>query len=416
MLISVHKSGQKKSIVPLEPTSNLTNVREILEGRKLMLTTDRFLKDDSELAKSDEVTIRLSDILTGTKGDSLSIGSATTDDPLDPGDDVQRYIALSDAQKNSLFKTINIFNGLVVSNNGLSHGTERLYSWKFDGRKFPNALSPDVVAQINYSFTFNEAVNSIKRFTSESASVDLDTPVASASANFKDEQSKTTTKETVTQYISGKFTLRKMKLNLKAENIVLNPKFEQELNKAIQKADDFQKYIGILTVLKEWGHYVPLKFTLGGYIYATDSTEISKFSEAEEQKTSFGGSFKASFNGIGGGAAYEKAEGSETKTSKTNKFQNIQTQYFGGRADATKDYETWSKSLNNAAYWRVASYDEFIPTIALVNDPHLLDIAIQLMDKYAFYPNAVEFQPLLDMKKYGTTVQELVADPTDIWS
>ncbi len=152
-------------------------------------------------------------------------------------------------------------------------------------------------------------------------------------------------------------------------------------------------------------------------IYASDSTEISDFSEAESEKQKFGGSFKAKVKDIGGGASYERSQGSEQTTTTSNKYQAINLQQIGGlpgiieSAKQDAAFGDWAQSLDSAKNWDIACYDQLMPSLQLLADKSLQGACIGLINKFRSYPAALQRQPVIQMGKYATVIQSAGGNP-----
>jgi hypothetical protein len=131
----------------------------------------------------------------------------------------------------------------------------------------------------------------------------MSSPYASGEAEYKTEHSKGTSSSQVTEYLVTRYIVRKVLLQADTDKLSVNPQFSTAIIQAVKDNEDtIQGYYNVIKALDRWGYYIPVEFKLGGVIYATTTTKISDFSEAESNKEEFNGSFKAAFDGIGGGA------------------------------------------------------------------------------------------------------------------
>lgn len=410
-LISVHKEGQASQLVNLDTDSKLSKVRTTLEQKSLMSENDLFLRGASQLGKSDESSIPLSSILTGDNNDTLDIGRAKSDNPIGVDDGVQDYQDLDNAQLSALYSHINIFRGLTFQSTGFQRTFKKVYGWKNDA--FPPALKPRISSRVDFKTAYSKITHTMNTSSSDEASVSLDTPYGGGSAEYKYAKTHSTSSSEVTEYITGRFTINKVKIQVDPDNLVVDSAFEKAVSDAIKSSphDAFNQYYALLEVLNNWGYYIPLEFTLGGALLSSDHTTISDYSESDTNKQEYGGSFKAAFDGIGGGASYKHAEGSETTTTTSNKFQITSFEQIGGRDGTTNKYDTWASSLDKVKYWDIASFDKLYPTIGLLSSAPLQNTCLSLMNKYATYPHAVDVQPYLNMTNYATSVEDLYSSP-----
>ncbi|REH54955.1 MAC/Perforin domain-containing protein [Tenacibaculum gallaicum] len=408
-LIVFQKSGATSISYPFDVNDTLAQVRKTLESPKadsFMDKDDYFLNHGSKVLVSSEKTITLSILLDGSN--TVNIGSPEHSDPLDPKDGVQHYMNLSNVEKESLFNNIQIFNGLTFNPTyGFQKSFKKIYSWK--DNQFPDSVIPRVLTEVVYTDSYSKVTHSLQETSTDSSSVSLNTPYGGGEAEFKYEKSKETSSSKVTEYITGKFLVRKVALQIDLSKFQSSDEFNQAINQALHDNmdNDFQACKAVLEVLNEYGYYVPKQFNLGGALFSSDTTTITEYSESETNKQEFGGSFKAAFDGIGGGASYNHAQGSTEKTTKSDKFQITSFSQVGGRAGTSNDFNEWAKSLDKAMYWGVATFDEMLPSVALISNVPNMNKIIQLFDKYSSYPGVLEVQPYVNLLDYATSVQDL---------
>lgn len=414
-LIKINKPGTVPVSVQLDPASMLSEVRTTLEatdsatpGEKVMDSTDSFLNQGSVILKSQEATTTLGALLAG--GNSITIGAGTADDPLATQDGVQHYNDLSDAEKTSLFNKIQIFKGLTFGGTeGFGKSFKTVYSWK-DGTN-PDVVLPRILTEVSTVSAYTKVTHAMEDSNVQSGSASLSTPYGGGDAEFKYAQSKSKSSSQVTQYLTGKFIVRKVEISIDPTQFVIDPAFEAAIANAVDlssNSDKFQQYFNLLKVLNQYGYYIPQEFTLGGALLSSDSTTISDFSESKTTEQEYGGSFKAAFDGIGGGASYKNAQKNTTTTTTSTKFQVTSFNQIGGKAGTSNDFDNWAASLDKAIYWDVASYDKLLPTLAIISDAQVQNKCLNLINKFQSYPNAVELQPNLSMLDYGTAVESIL--------
>lgn len=412
-LITVHniRSGAEKA-VELNTSSMLSATRATLEGLNLMNVGDFFLDNGkTETEKSQESYIPLSSLVENK--------AVTVGEPQQPGTDgVDHYNHMPESQKQALFENIQIFRGLTITKElGFGKTFKNIYSWK--GDYLPEANTPRIVTEVNYASSFNKVTHMLTTFGSDSDSISLSTPFASAEANFKHEQGHSSSGSKVTEYLTARFIVRKVALDVEKDKLSVNSDFVAAVENAVSgyesgdNGSGLTAYSNLLTVLNEWGYYIPLTFTLGGVLYSTDSTTISEFSQAESEKEEFGGSFKAAFDGIGGGGSYRHAHGSSSKTTSSSKFKDITIDQVGGLAGSSNDYSTWAKSLNKAINWSFASSSKLLPSLYLLSfgdakAKSTLNTCLTVLDGYNSVGSMQYLQPYLNMGQYSTDIEVLL--------
>ncbi len=408
-LIIFQKTGAVSISYPFDITASLTQVRSVLtssQAGNFMAPNDFFLNNGSKVLIATEDGLTLDALID--EQDTVHIGIPQVQDPLDPQDGVQSYDDLSAVEKNAIFENNQVFHGLSFTpNEGFQKSFKQLYTWK--NNQFPDAVTPRVSTQVVYTDSFSKVTNSLQETSTHSGSVSLNTPYGGGEAEFKYEQSKQTTSTEITAYITGKYLVRKVALQMDLEYFEPTQDFDNALNTVLQMHanNDFKACKAVVEVLNTYGYYIPKKFNLGGVLFSSDTTTISEYSETETNIQEFGGSFKAAFNGIGGGASYSNAQGSTQTTTTSDKFQITSFSQIGGRTGTSNDYNEWAKSLDNAIYWGVATLDELLPSIAIMSNIANMNRIILLFDKFNSYPGIHEIQPHINLLEYATATQNI---------
>lgn len=411
VLVTIKKSstGTNQALL-LDPESKLDATREALAGKKLMSINDSFLRNASTVINREyESLIALSAILQD--GDVLLIGQATLTPSIDPKDDVSRYNLLNSDQKLDIFRNIQVFRGLTFGSDSFGKTFEDVYGWA--PGYTPAANNPHVTSELSSDYAFTKTTSELRTYSSRSRSLNVSAPYASGSAEYKTARSKTTSSSKVTEYLSSKYIVRKVDLQVDPRQLVVLPAFVNAVRDAMSGLEDKPEgYYKLIQVLNKFGYYVPQELTLGGAILGTDNTEISDFSEADTRKREFNGAFKRELDKIGGGAAYDSSKGEEKSSSTSAKFQTIAMRTIGGAPGLEKDYPAWAKSLDPAANWSLADVSVFRPTLVLLAQSEegrrLLETAIHLIEKFCHAPGMANYQPFLDMGAYNGTVQEII--------
>jgi hypothetical protein len=172
--------------------------------------------------------------------------------------------------------------------------------------------------------------------------------------------------------------------------------------------------VAIVNALNKFGWYVPVQFVLGGVLYTQQTSESSSWSEAQTQSESFGGSFQASFDGIGGGAAYSSADKSGTTSSGSSGSASLSFTAIGGTPADANDYAKWSASLADANNWNVSSYLTLTPSVYFLqnmggtNNAMLYAIVHLIASQYALSPELQDLQPVIDCAGYVSAVEALL--------
>lgn len=406
LLVQVKKTNGTSQAYQLDTTSTLAAIRLFLTGKRQMSINDSFLVDSTTPVDRDqEATIKLADVL---KDKVLLIGVSTDTSPIATDDGVSRYNLLNDDQKKAIFDNIQVFRGLTIGSDTFGKTFNDVYTWA--AGYTPAANNPRVITELVSNYAFNRVTKEVKSFSSDASSVNFSSPYGSGEAEYKTEKSKTTSSSKVTEYLMTKYIVRKVDLKVDPQRLVVSPAFVAAVRNALKNNEKTAEgYSNLIAVLNDFGYYVPIEFTLGGAILGTDSTQISDFSEAESEKKEFNSSFKAEFEGIGGGAAYKNASGTDKTNTTSTKYQNITMQLIGGDPGLEKDYPKWAESLKPAIKWSMADVGRFLPSLLLLAQDdegrQLLGKAINLIEKYGSNGNTARLQPFIDMHAYNTTMQ-----------
>lgn len=396
-LIKVNK-GQSSQSLMLDTSAKLNAVRQTLSSPpiSMMGAGDSFLNSGSPVAQGMESLIQLS-ALTGSTN-TLSIGTGAD---IGGNDSVQRYNQLSEPSKRALFDNLQIRRGLSMDNTGMVKTFKDLYDWKLGA--LPDANMPRVLNEVEQDYTFTEQTKTLQTTGVQSGSLSLTTPYGGGSANYEYAKSHSTSSSETTMYMTARYLSNKVDLNVSLSNIQGNTAFIAAVKSAVTgHENDITGYQNLVNVLNEWGWYIPVQYTLGGAVFATKQSQISKFSEADEESQKFGGEFKGAFDGIGGGAAYENSSGTKSTSSTSTEHSSVQLQQIGGRAGTSGSYKDWNDSLNDAVTWNTTKFQKLYPSLMLLsgvaNDT--LGTCDALLQKYNSYTQVKSLQPYIDVKGY----------------
>ncbi|WP_152682005.1 MAC/perforin domain-containing protein [Chromobacterium subtsugae] len=406
-LVLVEKTNGEKRNFRLELEATLRTTRTKLTEASFMSASDDFLVNNAPIDRNDETELQLNDLWTSSEAKVLRIGSADNGLPV-PDKTVDRYNKLDTQQKLSLFNNLQIYHGITVSpENGFGRTFKAcIASWQ--PNQLPAAIMPNFITKVVVESTFNEVSHSLTTSSVEKGSVSLTTPYGGGESGFEYAKSQTTESKKVTEYLSAKFLVNKVVLDVDIANLQLVEDFEQQVLDAVRSSLPIDQYDKLIRVLNERGYYIPKRFTLGGSITSTETTKVWEYSESESEKREFSVGFKIAIKGFGGGGDYSNSQGSESSNSQTSKYSNLTLSKKGGQADAS-NYAEWTKTLNPAINWDVISYDELYPTLALLKDKRLLHFCLNVLENYYTYPTVIDKQKIIHIGQYVTRVQSLLS-------
>lgn len=404
-LVLVERTDGEKQNFPLVLEAVLREIRHKLSDRGFMSDDDAFLLHNAPIALQDEESVTLDQVVGKDGAAPLQIGQA--DGGLDPGDtSVDRYNRLNTSQRLALFNNLQIYNGLTASPEQGFTRTFKPCIANWHETQLPESVQPNFVTQVVVSSSFSEVEQSMAVSSVDKASASVDTPYGGGQSSFEYAQKHSKDSKKVNEYLTGKFLVNKVLLDVDVSNLQLVPDFEPQVLAAVKSGNEIDLYANLIGVLNERGYFAAKRFTLGGALLSTSSTTISEFSEADSEQTDFSVGFKAAVDGFGGGGDYSHSEGSEKSSSTKTKYSNLNITKRGGSAEA-EEYADWAKSLNPAINWDVISYDELYPTLALISDKSLLRYCLKLLNTYNSYPTVQDKQSVISIAKYATQIESI---------
>ncbi|MFF0146297.1 MAC/Perforin domain-containing protein [Amycolatopsis sulphurea] len=402
-LIDVEKIGGGSRAVPLDVAATLDVVRAELSKDNFMTPEDSFLFNKAPVDHKQEKDIKLSDLL-GESGTTIYIGQHGN---LKSQDGVEKYNQLTGSDKKALFDSVYIYRGLILSNDGLTRSTRGdVCTWS----GLPTPTQPTVTSEKSTEYTFSEFTSSLTISGMKSGSVSVATPFADAKAEYKYSQEHSVNKKDASEHLVSRMWVRKIFLRVDRKTMTARPGFAQEVEEAVayKTEPDSSHYAKLLEVLDDWGYYVPLEFTLGGAIYAKESTTITSFEESTKESEDFGASVEARFNGIGGGGDYKQADGKDSTKTESGKYKNTILRALGGApVIAESDYFNWVQSLGYAINWVVIENLKLCPTVALLPKSDTITRVIKTIEKNAGLPGDHNF---INLPNYRTDIQRIL-DP-----
>ncbi|XVS67074.1 MAC/perforin domain-containing protein [Actinosynnema sp. CA-299493] len=356
--------GMSKSF-QLDREGTLTLVRGKLQEDGIMWGEADFLFKDSPVDRSAEGTTTLSEIIDADEDDTIFVGKVR-EKSLDD-ENALKYWQLTDTQKWEVLGGVGVLRGRTLRKEGLKKTFRDVCTW----RELPAHNRPDVTTEKATTYRFSEVTSHLEVSGVQSGSVSLSVPFGEAKAEYEHEKKQSHDHKTVSERLVNRFVVRKVILKQYLEKMGPAAEFVEKVDKAatFEGSPTEDNYKDLVAVLDDWGFYVPTLFTLGGLVYATETTEITEFSQAETERKDFGASVSATFRGVGGGANYKQAEEKNSTKSGSNKYQNITLQSIGGMAISShEDYTSWAESLDRPANWAINEYAELLPSLVLLKD------------------------------------------------
>ncbi|KAG4076676.1 hypothetical protein HA402_001963 [Bradysia odoriphaga] len=186
----------------------------------------------------------------------------------------------------------------------------------------------------------------------------------------------------------------KVYLSIDPEQITPDYGFIQKVKAALTGKDgDVDKYQALVEVLNEWGWYVPLNFTLGSALYATQIKEVDSFEQARTESTNFSANFKTEFKQLAGGAG------------------NSSFFELGGSIIGKDNFNDWLNSLDDATTWDVIGYTKLYPSLMLLNNTEnaTLTDCLGLLRKFYTNQYVKDLQKYISVKDYEFQIAKIVS-------
>jgi len=193
----------------------------------------------------------------------------------------------------------------------------------------------------------------------------------------------------------------KLKTDVKTD-VKPNPEFSLAIWRALyESGQGIHRYVKLLEVLKEFGHFLPTEFQLGGAAFFEERAMVDKRKDIKMNSFSTKSGLEGTIKGVelSAGVGHEQAQKNENEDQLEER--TTETFVIGGDAGtvAKDSYSEWLKSLKSHTYWKVIKYDAFVPTIRFL-DPRLLAPCLAVLKEYAKDPLTAQ-HTCIDMMDYA---------------
>lgn len=412
-----HSSGAPAVLLPLDNELPLSQIREQLQAAGIMTADDYFLfkGNTAQAALSAESIFKLQDVICAdidadAPADvfTLYIGQAHGEQISEDLTQYHKWENLSLAQQRQVLAVSYAARGFTLN---LKQGLVRSFKDAYALKELP--LSTDIGANTltQSDYAFSKAARDLKLNFSAGASLDLKIPFFDAGAEYKYQQEHSVSSEQAEEYLLYKLLVIKAKLKLEQRHMQVNPQFVNDAFAAVKVQDPARSMGKLLSVLNEWGFYVPLCFTLGGMMYSSEQTKISDFKEAASESHAFSSTVQSKF--VSGGFSFDST-GSES-TEISSKYKNSMIIQIGGTEGSSISAEVFASSLENPLQWKIIDTAQVLPTVVLLNNHGMeglpLDLGtlcIDLINEHYNLPIAVNMEPCLNLHAYATHAQRLL--------
>jgi hypothetical protein len=172
-------------------------------------------------------------------------------------------------------------------------------------------------------------------------------------------------------YITSSFSLPKVELSLPLEYPCASDEFLAAIQGALAAGSQSEKEKRLFCVLREFGHFVPRRITVGGKLYSTEERELKAAETASEVAKKHANEVQASISvstaWFGGGVEGKSAWGTSTMDQETQKSlheaQSLILNAVGGEGGYVKDLGKWSESLQSYTRWQTINMTDLSPSI-----------------------------------------------------
>lgn len=411
MYVNVRNKETGDSIgVALEKSMTLLQVRKKLEEADFMPQNVMFLSNDSIVRKEDEGLIALDEVIdTQCKPPKLLIGLHCDIDPLS---NVSDFTNLTNSEIMDFFKKKQLCRGLIFSKE------DDIKKTSVDTFTLTSVPDFNIEANNTYSssyYAFSKQSLSLSLRTSDKSSLSLNTPFLDVSAEYARQKSAKTNSEAITEYLLSKYVVSLISFKINPKKCLPSDEFIKSVNHIMTvDIEPERKAVLLLEELDTYGLYIPVEFTMGGALYAEESTKINEFSMAETEKNDFSVSVNAKFNGYGGGASTSGGTENESTVSSSSKYKNVTIQQIGGKAGSTENKDVFISSLETLSTWEIVDIIKFYPSVFLLAkarnftdiDPTLFIKVKNLLNRFYNHKFLIEHQPCINMRQYIDILNE----------
>jgi len=416
-LVKVVDGFNAGGVLELDLSAMLSSTRTTLEGEAtvLMKADQLFIVDGSPLEKDDEDTTALSVIMTTPSSGPfiLTVGNGSV-----PIAGATAWTTMSGGQKATVLNEVaQVVKGLSLSaDKGLYKVTYDALKPIVSGKSEWTSSIPRIQSSITTNSYFSKYASSIATSSSNGGSLSVDTPYGGGSVSYAHAQSHNSGKSTVSSYSVGTYNVNKVDVALDQSKLKLTDDFSTALSTAISLPDAPSQFIGVIQALNKYGWYVPVEVMLGGVLLTSEESQSTSWSESQSTTDTFGASFKASFDGIGGGAAYKHSNTSKTSSSGSNGTSSLSFTAIGGAAADSNNFTKWAKSLEPVSAWSTSEYKSMVPSLYPLfnmggsNKTMLYTIKNMMAQQYAISPELQQLQPLIDVGAYLTVLNGLLPE------
>lgn len=411
ILIAIRNSNRRSESVSLNLSSTLENIRNVLAENQLMNENDRFMNNNIPVNKKSEQNTTLGALL-GIRRE-LIIGAPGSIGDLN---DEVKYTLMTFEEKRFLLgeENINVYNGLTIEkgsadNVEFKRKFKKLY--KFADDYEPSANNPIIPFKSKEFTAFTEDAHSMQCSGVNSTSISLTTPWITAEANFEHAKSKLQSSGHIKSYYTKRFTNNKVELSVDPAHIIVEDEFVNAFKNVMTAHErPMDCCYDLVSILNEYGWYIPLQYTLGGAIYTTKISEVSTLEDANKESIEFGIKAEVSFARFGGGASFKNNDSIESSSNRKESVERMTFYQIGGSVIGQDDIDQWENSLKNASNWNIICNTSLMPSLLLLRGKHneTLRNCLLLLRNHSYSKWIKELQPYINIGEYEFEIADRI--------
>jgi hypothetical protein len=280
------------------------------------------------------------------------------------------------------------------------------------GKQEPGATAPGVRMRSSFMSTYSQAINQMRKRGATTASASLGAKGIAMKTEFTSAQEETRETDRSTLYTTQLVYAPRIQLFFtEDEDIVPTDEFTHAIEEAVtQNVPNDPKptktrYIEILKELKKYGHFIPLRFDIGGACAIEEQRVIEKSAAIDEPSMSFSAGVEAEVKGVQAGISGGKSDSLKNSLTKLDSMKSVTYTVLGGDTGTAspENPSPWLTSLRSSQNWGLINYSDLVPTIIFLG-PNLLRECLGLI-KLHWADEDTRFYTALNMLEYATIAE-----------
>lgn len=305
-----------------------------------------------------------------TKSRYLNSGyNAEADKTVKLSTNIQRYSYLKTEEKEEIIKKLNLQKAL---DGNLKHARKTAIPLpsKLAEDLFIEQSLPEIFSMLK-SFSSDQKYHEVRKTLSIEASAQFEAWIVAGGANMEYNQQSTNIEETTDVYMIGKYKVPKAKLSLNTDKLQLSEDFIKEITalKIYKNGFSHQNYRKLISILDNYGYFIPKDVTLGGIMSAEDKKKSVSKTEIEKTEWGFGVSFEAKMLAWGVKISSSMKKSDQTENQSRSDSSNMSLTLTGGDPATFNSAADWVASLANYQSWQVIEFGGVEPILDLLEEP-----------------------------------------------